>query len=172
MLNRCFSYQQPLQILAILHLLLIKSSPRHKRANILIRQGSGKKNNPCCEGASPPPFLRLLLPPEGGDKRSRRTYKCEDKEQLVKMVDDKHNAPCGWRHKVKLPAHWVALLVFATNVTHVALTFIIQTFLVWFYLYIVPVCSGCGLQGHHYKSFSDCCQNAKVHERIMSTNSM
>lgn len=108
MLNRCFPYQRPLQILAILRLLLIKSTPRHKRANILIRQGSGKKNNPRREGASPPPLLRLLLPPEGGDKRSRRTYRCEDKEQLVKMVDDKHNAPCGWRNNVRLPAHWVA----------------------------------------------------------------
>lgn len=54
MLNRCFPYQEPLQILSVFHLLLIKSSPRHKRANTLIRQGSRKKNNPCREGTSPP----------------------------------------------------------------------------------------------------------------------
>lgn len=50
MLNRCFPYQQSLQIPSTFHPVLIKSSPGHKRANTLIRQGSGKKNKPHREG--------------------------------------------------------------------------------------------------------------------------
>lgn len=96
MLNRCSPYQQLLQILSMFHLLLIKSSPRHKRANTLIGQGSGKKNNPCRQGALSSPFFfcDFPQPTAGGDKRSRRTNKCGDEEQLVKMVDDKQRAPC------------------------------------------------------------------------------
>lgn len=99
MLNRCFPYQQSLQIPSTFHPVLIKSSPGHKRANTLIRQGSGKKNKPHREGTfSSPLLLWLPQPTEGGDERSRRTYKCGDEEQLVKMVDDKHKAPCGWKN--------------------------------------------------------------------------
>lgn len=76
----------------------LRVAPDKTRANRLIRQGSGKKNNPCRESTSPPPFLRLPQPTEGGDERSRRTYKCGDEEQLVKMVDDKQKAPCGWKN--------------------------------------------------------------------------
>lgn len=65
MLNRCFPYQQSLQIPSMFHLFLIKSSPGHKRANTLIRQGSGKKNKPHREGTFSSPFT-LTSPANGG----------------------------------------------------------------------------------------------------------
>lgn len=155
MLNRCFPYQEPLQILSVFHLLLIKSSPRHKRANTLIRQGSRKKNNPCREGTSPPLSCDFLSRRRVGTSGRGGHISAGMRNNLSRWLMINRTRHVGGGTKwYCLPLGWLTY-TFVTNAARVALAFIIQTFLARLLLTSVTVCAGYQMRGLCHRSFKE-----------------
>lgn len=76
---------------------LIKCSSRHRRANTLIRQGSGEEKYPRNRLS----ILCFSFPRRPRPRRRGRAFAedtcAQGRGRLVKMADDKPNGPRGWK---------------------------------------------------------------------------
>lgn len=94
----------------------------------------------------------------------RRTYKCGDEEQLVKMVDDKRNGSM-WVEELSDAARPLGGFTHVCNECDSCRIGIHHSELLGKVLpYISHSLSRMWcVQGHRHRSFANCCQGARVH---------